>query len=559
MNLVVVGFALAGLPLFIVIALLNMLSFSEMGWEFKDFFNDIDELADKAHLLPIPLFVFAGFILARSKAPDRLVRLADAALGALPGGLAIVSIVACTFFTTFTGASGVTIIALGGLLYPVLIQRRYPEQFSLGLLTSSGSLGLLFFPALPVFIFAVVYGITTETSDVTPEGLFLAGFLPGVLLTLVMCVYAWIRGTQLGIERRPFSMSELVAAFKDAIFEALLPVFLVGMVVGGYASLNEVATLTCVYLMIVEMVIHRDIHPIRDLPKLVAESMVLVGAIVLIMSMVMPGNDVLKDQRVPEQILAWFEQFIDSKIGFLMVLNLFLLVVGCLMDIFSAIVAVLPLLIPLAQRYGVEPLHLGVVFLANLEIGYLTPPVGMNLFISSFQFKKPVLSVYKSVIPFIGLLFAALLIITYVPWLSSALPDRFLMVPIPESTAAIYSQMEEEEECICPEDDPLCRKCNADLYEDDASDEGDTNASDEGDLGGSDDGDLGSNDDGDLTGNDDDGDLTGNDDGDLTGNDDGDLTGNDDGDLTGNDNEAKAKPKKPPASDDEWDGDLDNL
>ena len=234
------------------------------------------------------------------------------------------------------------------------------------------------------------------------------------------------------------------------------------MVVGGYASLNEVATLTCVYLMVVEMVIHRDIHPVKDLPKLVAESMVLVGAIVLIMSMVMPGNDVLKDQRVPEQILAWFEQFIDSKIGFLMVLNLFLLVVGCLMDIFSAIVAVLPLLIPLAQRYGVEPLHLGVIFLANLEIGYLTPPVGMNLFISSFQFKKPVLSVYRSVVPYIGLLFAALLIITYVPWLSSALPDRFLMVSVPEASAVVYSALEEEEECVCPEDDPLCRQCNAD-------------------------------------------------------------------------------------------------
>ncbi len=399
---VVLGLALTGLPLFVVISLIAMGSYVDLGWELKDMFNDVFELADKAHLLPIPLFVFAGFLLA------------------------IVSMVACTFFTTFTGASGVTIIALGGLLYPVLLERKYPEQFSLGLLTSAGSLGLLFFPALPVFIFSVVYGITTESADVTAEGLFLAGFIPGVLLTVVLCAYAWYKGVRLNIEKQPFSMPELLSALRDGIWEALLPFLLIGSIVSGICTLSEVATLTCVYLMVVEMVIHREIHPFRDLPKLVADAMVLVGAIVMIMAMIMPTKDVMADQEIPQRILAWFSQFVDSKIGFLIVLNLFLIVVGCLMDIFSAIVAVLPLLIPLAKEYGVEPLHLGVIFLTNLEIGYLTPPVGINLFISSFQFKTPVLTVYKSVVSFILLMFASLLVITYVPSLSLAIPNAIL-------------------------------------------------------------------------------------------------------------------------------------
>ncbi|HIA02945.1 MAG TPA: TRAP transporter large permease subunit, partial [Myxococcales bacterium] len=426
MQFVVLLLAVVGLPLFVVIALLALFSYQGLDWPISSLFNDIDELADKAHLLPIPLFTFAGFLLARSKAPDRLVRLADAILGSAPGGLAIVSVCACTFFTTFTGASGVTIIALGGLLYPVLMKRNYPEQFSLGLLTSSGSLGLLFFPALPVFIFAVVYGFATNSSDVTPEGLFLAGLFPGILLTLVLCGYAAYVGNKHGIERTTFSFQELREAFRGAIWEAMLPGLLMGMLLSGLCSLNEIATLTVVYLMIVEMVIHRDIHPWKDLPRLVAESMVLVGAIILIMTMIMPTKDVLEDGQIPDKILEYFSQFITSKMAFLLVLNVFLLVVGCLMDIFSAIVAVLPLLIPFAVKFDVDPLHLGVIFLVNLEIGYLTPPVGINLFISSFQFRKPVLTVYRSVLPFIALLFATLMIITYVPALSTWLPEQFI-------------------------------------------------------------------------------------------------------------------------------------
>jgi len=485
LPVLVLGLALAGLPLFVVIALIAMGSYVELGWELRDMFNDIDELADKAHLLPIPLFVFAGFLLARSGAPKRLVRIADALLGALPGGLAIVSIVACTFFTTFTGASGVTIIALGGLLYPVLIERNYPQQFSLGLLTSAGSLGLLFFPALPVFIFAVVYGISTESADVTPEGLFLAGFLPGLLLTLVLCAWAWFKGMQFGIAKTKFSWTELGSALREGIFEALLPVLLIGSIVSGWATLNEVATLTCVYLIIVEMVIHREIHITRDLPKLVADAMVLVGAIILIMTMIMPTKDVLADKETPQKILEWFQQFIDSKIGFLIVLNIFLLVVGCLMDIFSAIVAVLPLLIPLAVEYDVEPLHLGVIFLTNLEIGYLTPPVGINLFISSFQFKKPVLSIYKSVIPYILLMFATLLVITYVPSLSTALPNHFVEAHFPPVTQMFQEEDATEDENMSAEDMLRAleqeQEDEGDLLSDDEEDAGDLDA-EEGDL-----------------------------------------------------------------------------
>jgi C4-dicarboxylate transporter DctM subunit len=391
------------------------------------FFNDIEPLFDQEHLLPIPLFTFAGFLLARSNAPKRLVRFADAILGWAPGGLAIVAVCACTFFTTFTGASGVTIIALGGLLYPILMERKYPEQFSLGLLTASGSLGLLFFPALPVFIFALVYGLATPGQSImTPANLFMAGLIPGLILTGVLCGYSAIMGVRYKIKRTTFSWSEVGRALKEALGETLLPVFILTTILTGILDINEIATLTCVYLLILEVGIHRDIHVTRDLPKMVADSMILVGAIILIMTVVMPLTGYLNLNKIPEQILGVLEQHIDSRIAFLLALNVFLLIVGCLMDIFSAIVAVVPLLVPFAERYGVHPLHLGVIFLINLEIGYMTPPVGINLFIASFQFKKRVMTVYKSVIPYLLLLFATLMLITYVEPLSLWLPSQFM-------------------------------------------------------------------------------------------------------------------------------------
>ena len=419
--------ALVGLPLFVVIAILAMTFMASDGMSLYGFFNDIEPLFDQEHLLPIPLFTFAGFLLARSNAPKRLVRFADAILGWAPGGLAIVAVCACTFFTTFTGASGVTIIALGGLLYPILMERQYPEQFSLGLLTTSGSLGLLFFPALPVFIFALVYGLATPGQSVmTPANLFMAGLIPGVVLTGVLCGYSAIMGVRYKIKRTTFSWDEVGEALKGALGEALLPVLILTTILTGILDINEIATLTCVYLLILEVGIHRDIHVTRDLPKMVADSMILVGAIILIMTVVMPLTGYLNLNRIPEQILGVLEQYIDSRVAFLLALNVFLLIVGCLMDIFSAIVAVVPLLVPFAERYGVHPLHLGVIFLVNLEIGYMTPPVGMNLFISSFQFKKRVMTVYKSVVPFILLLFATLLLITYVEPLSLWLPSQFM-------------------------------------------------------------------------------------------------------------------------------------
>ncbi len=419
--------ALLGLPLFVVIAVLAMTLMASDGMSLYGFFNDIEPLFDQEHLLPIPLFTFAGFLLARSNAPKRLVRFADAILGWAPGGLAIVAVCACTFFTTFTGASGVTIIALGGLLYPILMERKYPEQFSLGLLTASGSLGLLFFPALPVFIFALVYGLATPGQSImTPANLFMAGLIPGLILTGVLCGYSAIMGVRYKIKRTTFSWSEVGRALKEALGETLLPVFILTTILTGILDINEIATLTCVYLLILEVGIHRDIHVTRDLPKMVADSMILVGAIILIMTVVMPLTGYLNLNKIPEQILGVLEQHIDSRIAFLLALNVFLLIVGCLMDIFSAIVAVVPLLVPFAERYGVHPLHLGVIFLINLEIGYMTPPVGINLFIASFQFKKRVMTVYKSVIPYLLLLFATLMLITYVEPLSLWLPSQFM-------------------------------------------------------------------------------------------------------------------------------------
>ena len=462
--------ALVGLPLFVVIAVLALTFMATDSMALYGFFDDIEPLFDQEHLLPIPLFTFAGFLLARSNAPKRLVRFADALLGWAPGGLAMVAVCACTFFTTFTGASGVTIIALGGLLYPILMERKYPEQFSLGLLTTSGSLGLLFFPALPVFIFALVYGLATPGQSVmTPGNLFLAGLIPGILLTVVLCAYAAYMGVRLKIERTPFSMSELGVALKGALGEALLPVFILTTILTGVLDINEIATLTCVYLLILEVGIHRDIHITKDLPKMVADAMVLVGAIVLIMTVVMPLTGYLNLNKIPEQILGALEQHIDSKIAFLLALNLFLLIVGCFMDIFSAIVAVVPLLVPFAERYGVHPLHLGVIFLVNLEIGYMTPPVGINLFISSFQFKKRVVTVYKSVIPYILMLFATLMVITYVPALSMWLPSQFM-----DKTAEPELEMLHEEQSL----EDLEREFGEEVAPGDESDP------DSGDLGG---------------------------------------------------------------------------
>ncbi len=371
---------------------------------------EIYRVAAAPTLVTIPLFTLAGYVMAESGSPKRLLNFADASLGWLPGGVAIVSLVICAFFTAFTGASGVTIIALGGLLFPILTKENYSEKFSLGLITTSGSLGLLFPPSLPIILYGLV-------AKVDIDKLFKAGLVPGVLLIAILAAWSIYNGSSQGA-RKKFKFSEFQKAFKGAFFEILLPIGVLVGIYGGYTTASEAATLTAVYVIVMECFIYKELSLFKDLPKIIGESMSLVGAILLILCCALGMTSYLVDEEVPMLILDKMRLFIDNKYVFLACLNIFLLIVGCLMDIFSAIIVVVPLIIPIAQEFGVDPIHLGIIFLANLEIGYITPPVGINLFISSFRFKKPITELYSASFPYLVLLLFALMLITYIPSLS---------------------------------------------------------------------------------------------------------------------------------------------
>lgn len=403
--------ALFGAPLFIIIAAIALLSFYSLGIDTSAVIVEMYRLASAPTLIAIPLFTFAGYVLAESNTPKRLVNLSRALFGWMPGGLAIVALVTCAFFTAFTGASGVTIVALGGLLYPVLRKEGYPEKFTLGLLTSSGSLGLLFPPSLPIILYAVV-------AKISVDQLFLAGILPGFLLIILLSLFSINKGSTAKVPTTPFNWKNLFSALKAAAWEIPLPFIIIGGIYGGIFTATEAAAITAFYVLIIEVFIYRDLKLFKDIPKIMRESMLLVGGILVILGTAMGLTNYLIDEQIPMKILDFMRTFISSKIVFLMMLNILLLIVGCMMDMFSAIIVVVPLVVPIAIEFGVDPVHLGVIFLANLEIGYFTPPVGLNLFISSFRFKKPVLTLYLSALPFLVILIIALLIITYVPELS---------------------------------------------------------------------------------------------------------------------------------------------
>lgn len=402
--------ALFGTPLFVVLAVIALLAFHAADITSAAVAIDMYRIAEEPMLIAIPLFTFAGYLFAESGAPRRLVRVSNALLSWFPGGLGVVALAVCSLFTAFTGASGVTIIAMGGLLLPALLQDRYPERFSLGLLTTSGSLGLLFPPSLPLILYAYV-------ASVSVDRLFVAGLLPGVFLIGALSIYVRRVAGNAGIVPRRVDWTEARAALREAIWEAPLPIIVLVGIYGGIIKVVEAAAITACYALVVEVFVYRDI-PVRKLPAIVKESMVLVGGILIILATALGLTNFLVDAEVPTTILEWMQGYVSSKLVFLLLLNVFLLVVGCLMDVFSAIIVVVPLIVPVAQGYGVDLVHLGIIFLTNLEIGYSTPPVGLNLFISSFRFKRPVVEVYRASIPFLLILLAALLVITYVPLLS---------------------------------------------------------------------------------------------------------------------------------------------
>ncbi|MGQ0723303.1 MAG: TRAP transporter large permease, partial [Candidatus Eiseniibacteriota bacterium] len=415
--LVVLGLlaALFGLPLFLVVAFLALVLFASIEISGSAVAIEMLRLAGSPLLVALPLFTFAGAVLAESGAPRRLLAVARALVGWLPGGLPLVALLTCALFTAFTGASGVTILAVGGLLYPALISSGYPERFTLGLITTSGSLGLLFPPSLPLIIYAYVAG--------TPiDALFLAGIVPGVILILLLALYGARRPLAPAAGRTPFRWGELRTALRHAAWEVPLPLVVLGGIYSGRVTVMEAGSLTALYALFVEMVVYRDLR-LRDLPHVVRGSMVLVAGILVIVAAAFGLTNYLIDADVPMQILEWMQGAFSSKWTFLIALNIFLLIVGALLDVFSALIVVLPLIVPIAEGYGVNLTHLGIIFLTNLEIGYSLPPLGLNLFISSFRFEKSIWDLYRSCLPFLAILALALLLITYGPSLSLFLPE----------------------------------------------------------------------------------------------------------------------------------------
>jgi len=409
--LLVVGLivlALLGMPLFVALAGGSLLATWNAGLDPALLAVELNRLASSPYLAAIPLFTFSGVVLAAGGAPQRMIQLFNALVGWLPGGMAAVTLTSCAFFTAFSGASGVTILALGGLMMPMLLHAGYRERFNLGLLTTSGSLGLLFPPSLAILLYGIVAGVSIDH-------LFLAGIVPGLLLMLILGMYCLYACSRSGAQRLRFSLRTLRVALRESIWDVLLPLGVLFGIFGGYVTISEASACTAAYVLLLECVIHRELSLFRQVPGLLRDTTILVGSILIILSVAMGLTNLLIDAQIPMKLLGWMETHIDSRLQFLMLLNVFLLVVGCMMDIFSATVVVVPLILPIARSYGVDPIHLGIIFLANLEIGYSTPPVGINLFIASQRFRQPVLKLFQAALPFLLLMLLWLILITYVP------------------------------------------------------------------------------------------------------------------------------------------------
>lgn len=400
-------FAWLGAPLFVVLGGVALALFFSEGISPAAISVEAYRIVVSSSIPAIPLFTLAGFVLAESKTSTRLVRLFRALFGWLPGGLVTATTLVCAFFSTFTGASGVTILALGGLLLPVLVKNGFTEKFSTGLLTATGSIGLLFPPSLAVILYGVV-------AHVPIPDLFRAGLVPGAIMVAAVAGYGIWQERRKQSTRQPFDGREAWAAAKEAKWEIGLPVLVLFCIFGGLTSLIEAAAITAAYAIGSETLIHRDVRW-RDLPHTFRRCAVMLGGIFIILGVAMGLTNYLVDAMVPMRAAEWVAANVESKIVFLLALNIFLLIVGALMDIFSAIVVVVPLIIPIAEVFKIDPLHLGMIFLVNLELGYLTPPVGMNLFLASYRFNKPLLEIYRAAVPFLVVLLCVVALITYVP------------------------------------------------------------------------------------------------------------------------------------------------
>ena len=409
-SLVLLLLTLLGAPLFAIIATSAMVGFHRDETDLMNMALEIQSIADLPFLAAIPLFTFAGYVLSESDAPKRLVRLTSTMIGWMPGGLALVALAACAFFTAFTGASGVTIIALGAILYPALKHDGYGDRFNLGLVTSSGSLGLLFAPSLPLILYGVI-------AEVPIDSLFLAGIMPGMVMLAMLSAWSlWVnRHNRRSLAS--FSWAEARSALRESMWEIPLPFVVLGGIYSGYLAVSEAAAVTALYVLIVEVLIHREI-PIREMPRIMRASMVLVGGILVILGVSLASTNYMISAGIPQMLLEYVAGLVSSPVSFLILLLIFLLVLGAILDIFSAIVLVVPLILPIAAQYGVHEVHLGIVFLAAMQLGYMTPPVGLNLFIASYRFEKPIMEVYSATFPFLIILLFSVILIAFWPGLS---------------------------------------------------------------------------------------------------------------------------------------------
>jgi C4-dicarboxylate transporter, DctM subunit len=415
MILIVAAFAL-GAPVFVAMSGAAMLLFftAKSPAPIASVPQATLQLVQNPTLPAIPLLTLAGYIMAAGGASQRLVRAYKSLFGWMPGGVALMAIMVCALFTTFTGGSGVTILALGGLVLPALIDDKYPEGFSLGLVTASGSLGLLFPPSLPVILYGAVAGVAAER-------LFLGALLPGVLLILVVAAYAVRAGVRAGAPRQPFDSKEMRSALWAAKFDIGLPVVVMAVLLSGLATTVESAAVGALYALVVELAVFRDVHPWREMPRVLVQSSTLVGAVVILMGVALGLTNYLVDQQIPEALVNWVQAHFHSQWTFLLALNAMLLVLGSVFEIYAAIIVLAPLVAPLGQVFDVEPVHLGVVFLANLELGFLFPPMGLNLFLSASRFGKPLPYLYKQSLPFLIIMALGVLFITYVPALTTGM------------------------------------------------------------------------------------------------------------------------------------------
>ena len=410
MILILIILCIIGTPLFSVIAASAMFGYASQEIDLMAIVIEIIGISDMPFLSAIPLFTLSGYLLSESNAPKRLVALTDVFLGWMPSGLAIVSILACALFTAFTGASGVTIIALGAILYPALKEDGYSDKFNLGLITTSGSLGLLFAPSLPL----ILYGVIAEVSI---DNLFKAGILPGLMMIILLSFYSFSVNSKNSKSAKSFNLKKALITLKECAWEIPLPFLVLGGIYSGYFAISEAAALTALYVFIVEVVILKEIKFI-DLPSLMRESMIMVGGILIVLAVSLASTNYMIDSGLPQKIFGLVSEVVDDQITFIILLLLFLIILGAILDIFSAIVLVVPILLPIAEMYEINQIHLGIIFLSTMQLGYLTPPVGINLFIASYRFDRSIIDVYSSTIPFFLILLISVILIAFLPSLS---------------------------------------------------------------------------------------------------------------------------------------------